>query len=56
MAKQSRLLLSIPSVKASQIYEGERTVIAQGVLNVTLLSQRLDQSIPPENDLYESNQ
>jgi len=56
MAKQSRLLLSIPSVTASQIYEGERTVIAQGVLNVTLLSQRLDQSIPPENDLYESNQ
>src|SRR2546430_1154854 len=52
MADQSRLLLSIANVTTSQIYEGEQTVVAQGVLNVTLLSHRLDPSTLPENDLY----
>ena len=56
MVDQSRLLLSIADVTASQIYEGEQTVVAQGALNVALLSHKLDPSTPPENDLYGSSQ
>lgn len=56
MADRSRLLLSIANVIASQIYEGEQTVVAQGELSVTLLSHRLDPSTPPECDLYGTNQ
>src|ERR1700726_1275602 len=56
MADRSRLLLSIANVIASQIYEGEQTVVAQGELSVTLLSHRLDPSTPPESDLYGTNQ
>jgi spartin len=51
MQDQSRLLLSIPDASASQIYEGEQTVLAQGTLNVTLLSHPFDLSTPPE-DIY----
>jgi spartin len=49
---ESRLLLSISNVTASQIYEGEQTVLAQGTLNVTLLTQQVDPSTPPNEDLY----
>jgi spartin len=42
MLDSYRLLLSIPHVLASQIYEGEQTVLAQGPLNVILLSQPLE--------------
>ena len=50
MQIQSRLLLSISNVVASQIYEGEQTTLAQGTLDVTLLSRRYNQSIPPDDD------
>jgi spartin len=52
MQDQSRLLLSISNVVASQIYEGEQSVLAQGTLNVTLLSQRCDPPTPPADDFY----
>jgi spartin len=52
MQDQSRLLLAIPNASASQIYEGERTVLAQGTLNVTLLSHFFDPSTPPEEDIH----
>ena len=54
MQDQSRLLLSISNVVASQIYEGEQTTLAQGTLNVTLLS-RFNPFTPPEDDIYGSS-
>src|SRR5436190_21582190 len=50
MQDQFRLLLSIPNVVASQIYEGEQSVLAQGTLNVSLLSQRYDLTPPADVD------
>ena len=55
MQDQSRLLLSISNVVASQIYEGEQKTVAQGTLNVTLLSQRFNPSTPPEDGIYGSS-
>ena len=37
MEDQSRLLLSIPDVSVSQIYEGEQTTLSTGTLDVNLL-------------------
>jgi len=50
MQDQSRLLLSISNVVASQIYEGEQSVLAEGSLNVTLLSHSFDPATPPESE------
>src|SRR5579859_1530601 len=51
MQDQSRLLLAISNVSASQIYEGEETVLAQGELRVALLSFRLD-PLTPDEDMH----
>lgn len=50
MQDQSRLLLSISDVTTSQIYEGEQSVLAQGIMDVKLLSQRYDPPTPPAYD------
>jgi hypothetical protein len=55
MQDQSRLLLSISNVVASQIYEGEQTTLAQGTLDVTLLSQRFNPSIPQDDNIHGSS-
>ena len=49
MQDQSRLLLSISNVVAEQIYEGEQSVLAEGTLNVTLLSHPFDSATSPES-------
>jgi len=49
MTDQSRLLLSIPNVSISQIYEGEQTELSKGTLNVNLLSYNLSSST---DDIY----
>ena len=50
MQDQSRLLLSIAHVVASQIYEGEQSVLAEGTLNVTLLSHPYKLATSSETD------
>ena len=47
MQDQSRLLLSISHVVASQIYEGDQSIIAEGTLDVTLLSHPFDTATNP---------
>ena len=56
MQDQSRLLLSISHVVASQIYEGEQSVLAEGTLSVTLLSHPFDPATLSETDPPSSSQ